>query len=374
MVKIGFMKNSLTLAPNMASKIEEQLEILTQKLARMHEQSRARPEWTRADLSKLQQHVQHSITQTITLAVNKEKWLHTLPSSEKRFLFKNLNHYITARTQIVIQNITGQNTQKDNQNLTNKRLNFAKKLFLSWLYSLNNLYDQKNNQKEHKRWLRLLAALEAKKKADEETRLLYKEYEDDKIQSGPVPVLIPKLPLPEEDDQEYVLLNLLELLGLGIGANRAAIEQAFAELKAEFEAIADPTAEETALFEVVNDAYAKLCKVDESRLLNLTEILEEDISRFANALKPFGIDLLENPTSMESIGDAYNQYAIQNNLDSGSPSSKTQMQKMEVTFAKMEYRFGSGQDLVNIGEKLQQRVGQEQARHTPQLTLNPSRR
>lgn len=366
------MKNSLNLAPALANKIEEKLETLTQNLATMYQQSRTRPQWTRADLSKLQQHVHHYIAQIITLTVNKEKWLNHLQPGEKRDLFKNLSHYIASRTQVVIQNITGQNTPKDDQNLSNKKINFARKFILVWLESLNNLYNQQNSNKEHKRWLRLLAIFKAKKSAEEETRLMNQQIDEPKPQTGPVPALIPRLELPKDDNDEYLLLDSLSELGLGIGATQETIEKAYQEILEEFKAILNPSDDEKTCFENCHKAYVKLKTVEDSALKKLTEIPENDLNFFYQTLETVTDHLINKElNTLENVTNAYDQYVLKNSLNPPSPSSEAEMQKMEVVMAKVEYQFKMGKNPLKNLEKSQQEESPENRNKTPTLAMRP---
>ncbi len=366
------MKNTLKLAPALANKIEEQLDTLTQNLSTMYQQSLTRPQWTRADLSKLQQHVHQYISQIIAFTINREKWVNPLPPSEKSLVFKNLSHYITVRTQIVIQNITGQNSSKDNQQLTNNKINFAKKYFLSWLESLNHLYTHQIAKKEHKRWLRLMAIYEAKKKAEEEARLMNQEVKEPQPQNVPPPALPLWLELPDEDvNAEYFVLFLLNQLGLGIGAGREDIEAAYQEIKTEFEAIPEPTPEEKECFENCEQVYKKLQTIENSVFDKLKILPQQDLDQFINKLQSAVNNLFNTEfTNLESVSNAYNQYAIQNNLDTGSSSSRAQMYKMELIMAKVEYQFKIGNNPLNSARLSQEQETPENHRSlTPQLTI-----
>jgi hypothetical protein len=121
--------------------------------------------------------------------------------------------------------------------------------------------------------------------------------------------------------------------------------------------------------------------LDASYLKDITQISEKEINDFADTLKPHLPNIKEEPVSMEKIQTAVTEFtmanAITKNLDAPSPSAKTQMQKLELTLTKLEHRFGSGQDLVNIPKMLTENQTQTQDNRThltPKLTMNPRKR
>jgi hypothetical protein len=194
------MKNIMTPLQDITAKIEQKIDTLQQDLAKFQNASH-RPQWARAgaDFSKLQTYIQNSISKIVATILNQEKWLN---SKDKLALVKNLKPYIANQTQKVFENVTGKNTTADNQNLTNKKLNLNRKLFLVWLESLYNLYAQLSTNKQHKKWLKLLAAAQAKKAAEEETRLLNQENQEPQQKNIfiPLPRLEPKPPKNEETE------------------------------------------------------------------------------------------------------------------------------------------------------------------------------
>jgi hypothetical protein len=353
---------------------------------RMNQNGPLRPQWARpgADMRKLHKFIQSSVIKTISTTLNQEKWL---SANDKLTLSKNLKYYITSQTQRVFENVSGKNTAADNQAQSNKKFNLAKKFFLTRLEVLYDFYAQLRADKLRKKWLRLMIAAQAKKKAEEESRLLNQQNDDHQSNEvlTPTPRLV--LPIPKKEEEEflvddYYIMELLEKFDLKIGASLEQVEQKYLKLTEEYNPEAEHSDVEIEWYEGIQKAYFILDKLGDDRLKQTQEISEEELNDFADNLQPYLPYIKDTPVAIESIKIATYEFnmenstqtipapvnefttenAIQKNLDAESPTARTPMQKLELTLAKLEHHFGSGQALVNIAEMLMK--NQVQNNHT----------
>lgn len=365
------------------TRIDAQIAQLTTSLQQQSAQS-TRPQWVQGDKNTQQRMVNKAVGKIIAneLAQDPKLSATNLPATEQKAVFRALAQYTQLKTAQVLQALkpvastANSNDEANKKDLLNKKITAAKKLLAAIMFMISESHAQYYKKKLHK-VLRRLASLEKRK--DQAEMLATLATQEQKPESDPLllPTLTPT-PTPQpKQTPDHKLHEGLQILGLGLGADHKAIEAAFAKFSQEFAAKPNHTAEEQAQFDLIQKAYNTLMAVSAERLTELPKITGKEIEEFASAFKALMPDMLGEgrALSLESLKAVFIEGGIQKSAENESAAAPGQMQRMQLTMAKLEKQFGADpKQLINLKQEFLTPQAQSQSQSPSRLMQTPTLR
>ena len=256
-----------------------------------------------------------------------------------------------------------------NKDIFNKKIITAHKFFAAIIIIIYQLQDAQAHREELIKDLRSQLAALAEKEKSQTPDYTQAEVVDKSpvVMPMPIPCLIP------EDDED--LLELLEILGLKIGATHKDIETAFLRKTKVFTPEKNPTE-----YAVLKYARDSLMLVEASKLANLPKISSEEINFLVT--HPQFKNTLNKDISLREVREVYFKYASKE-PPSSSPimlklqeyfgynppkelSSSSPMRKLNMTMQRLEHKFGEDPDKkFNLAKEFLEKPGLSPLGQTP---------
>jgi hypothetical protein len=314
--------------------IEQQINQLTLAVAQTRELAQTkRPQWVQnaVDLELgLRKEIGKIIAGTLATKLSAISALQPL---EQKTLLSMLASYVKQRAGIAAKTLLGltaTDIDKNNKDITNKKIIFAAKLWLLFKELLDLSLTKENNKKLLKKLSRLSALERAEQAMTSSTK---------PPQPAPNSLLI-----PINIVYDYQISQCLNVLGLNIGAGHEEIQAAFDLITTQFNVLANPSTTDQQQYQLALSAHHALMRVENSKLVNLTVISNTELQELARNLRAQVPDLLTRTLTLQEIRGAVLETVIQKNLETPSPSTEIQIQQMLLTMEKLENKFAANPD------------------------------